>query len=200
MTGLRVISEDAGSGDAAAGPAAAATGAVRPIRTADEVAAELDILEDWLGLEVDSALASAMAAQRDAEALGDVELVQRARLALADMWERKGESTSCVRILWEVNRWAAEHDCRSLLARSHLPARPGSSRPRRHGGLPGALRSARSNCSTRPRPARRRAFYLAKLADALGWNGSFDAARERYRQAERLAIDQPATSNGTCWC
>ena len=29
-----------------------------------------------------------------------------------------------------------------------------------------------------------------KLADALKWNGSMAAARERYRQAERLATDR----------
>src|SRR5438874_920554 len=36
-------------------------------------------------------------------------------------------------------------------------------------------------------PARLRAHCLRGLADALKWNGSMDAARERYRQAEQVA-------------
>ena len=170
------------------GLSAVATGAVRPMRTADEVAVELDKLEDWLGLDVDSALAGAVAAQRDAEALGDPELIQRARLALADVWDRKGEVASGVRILWDVNRWAAEHDCRSLLSRSHLLL---ARAYYNLGDLAACLEH--SVCSVElldeDTPTYRRAFYLAKLADALGWNGSFDAARERYRQAERLAVE-----------
>ena len=39
---------------------------------------------------------------------------------------------------------------------------------------------------------RKRALHLTRLADALKATGSVDAARERYRQAEQLAVDDDA--------
>jgi diguanylate cyclase (GGDEF)-like protein len=167
-------------------PGAAAAVDAR-LRTAEQVAAELEILEDWLGLDVDATLTTALEVERAAEAIGDPELTHRARLVLVDVWDRKGELPSAVHVLAEVNRWAAEHGSRALLARTHLLlARVYYDLGDMESCLEHSVLAVETQDETTP--PRRRAFYLTKLADALGWNGSFDAARERYRQAERLAM------------
>jgi diguanylate cyclase (GGDEF)-like protein len=177
-------------GRSGAAPVVDVAGAAAAVarRSPAEVSADLEELEDWLGYRVDAARESALRAMRAAEAFGDPELIQRARLVLADIREREGELSSGVQTVWEVNRWAAEHGSRALLAHSHvLLARIYYNL----GDMAGCLEH--SVCSVEllddTTPARRRAFYLAKLADALGWNGSFDAARERYQQAQRYAAE-----------
>jgi len=156
-------------------------------RNAAELAAVLDGGEDDLeiGCDADATLAVAARVEQAADALGEVELTMRARLLRADMAGRKGQPTA-VRLLWEVNRWAAAHQCRPLLARSHLLlsrayANLGDMAVR----LEHAVYAVESLAPDAP--PHTRAFHLMKLADALKWNGSIDAARQRYAQAEKLA-------------
>ena len=111
---------------------------------------------------------------------------ERARLLQADMQERGGQTTRSVTLLWDVHAWATANDCRPVLARSHLLL----ARTQRNLGdmaacLEHAIRAAEH--LDEDAPPGRRVFYLVKLADALGWTGSFGAARERYRQAEQIA-------------
>src|SRR5439155_1075768 len=108
-------------------------------------------------------------------------------LLRADMLDRLGETQRAVRMLWAVHGWAAERDCRPVLARSHLLL---SRTHHNLGDMSACLEHAVSAVEYlgEDAPPDRRAHYVAKLADALGWAGSFDAARERYRQAERLAV------------
>ena len=103
------------------------------------------------------------------------------------MLDRLGETRRAVRILWAAHGWATERDCRPVLARSHLLL---SRTHHNLGDMSACLEHAVSAVEYlgEDAPPDRRAHYVAKLADALGWAGSFDAARERYRQAERLAV------------
>jgi diguanylate cyclase (GGDEF)-like protein len=156
-------------------------------RAVSEVAAALDVVEGDLGRNLDTAFAVTVEAEAAADALGDEELTMRARLVRADISERKGYPTRVIGTLWTVNRWAADHDCRPLLARSHtLLARA----YRNMGDVSAYLDHAVSavEASGPDAPAHIRATCLRLLGDALKWNGSMDAARERYRQAEQVAI------------
>jgi diguanylate cyclase (GGDEF)-like protein len=155
-------------------------------RTAAEVAAALDVVEGDLGRDLDTSLAVTVEAEAAAGAFGDEELAMRARLLKADISERKGYPARVVDTLWTVNRWAADHDCRPLLVRSHLLL---ARTYRNLGGLSAYLDHAVSavEASGPDAPADIRARCLRVLADALKWNGSRDAARERYRQAEQVA-------------
>jgi hypothetical protein len=89
-------------------------------RTAAEVAAALDVVEGDLGRDLDRSFAVTVEAEAAAAAFGDEELAMRARLLKADISERKGYPARVVDALRTVNRWAADHDCRPLLARSHV--------------------------------------------------------------------------------
>src|SRR4051812_30658755 len=87
----------------------------------DDLAVGLEALEySKPGLDVETALASAIGFERAAEALGDDPLQQRARLVQADMYERLGQIPTAYRMLMEVNRWADGNVCRPVQARSHL--------------------------------------------------------------------------------
>jgi diguanylate cyclase (GGDEF)-like protein len=151
------------------------------------VAAALDAVEADLGRNLDTLLAVTVEAEAAAEAFGDEELAMRARLLQANISLRKGHPAGVAGTLRTVNRWAAEHDCRPLLARSHLLL---SLICRDLGDMPAYLDHAVSavEASSRDVPADVRARCLGCLADALQWNGSMDAARERFRQAEQVAL------------
>ncbi|HCT80552.1 MAG TPA: GGDEF domain-containing protein [Micromonosporaceae bacterium] len=154
----------------------------------EELATRLDAAEDNLemGCDADEAHAIAVKIEAAAEAIGAADLSMRARMLQADMSERMGQPAAVAQVLWEVNRWASEHDSQSLLARSHLLL----ARTYFHLGdmavyLDHAVCAVEALESSAP--SHTRAYHLMKLADALKWNGSMDAARERYRQAERIA-------------
>jgi diguanylate cyclase (GGDEF)-like protein len=156
------------------------------LRTAPEVAAALDAVEADLSRNLDALLAITVEAEAAAEAFGEEELAMRARLLQADISTRKGYPARVADTLRTVNRWAADHDRRPLLARSHLLL------ARIYldvGDLSSYLDHAVSavEASSRDVPVDLRARCLRALADALKWNGSMDAARERYRQAEQVA-------------
>ena len=168
-------------------PVPACAPAAAPGWSAERLAAQLDVLENQRDRDVEEVLAEGVALQRAAEAIPDPALARRAELLQADMLDRLGETQRAVRMLWAVHGWAAERDCRPVLARSHLLL---SRTHHNLGDMSACLEHAVSAVEYlgEDAPPDRRAHYVAKLADALGWAGSFDAARERYRQAERLAV------------
>jgi diguanylate cyclase (GGDEF)-like protein len=157
-----------------------------PVR-AEAMAAELDVVEERLNrVDPEATMARAVAIERAAEALGERELWQRARLLQADLRERRGDGATAIRTIWEINAWAAEHACRPLLLRTHyLLARTFSNLGDLAACLEHGVMAVELLDDTTPPGTR--AHCLVKLADALGWNCSFDAARERYRQAEQVA-------------
>jgi diguanylate cyclase (GGDEF)-like protein len=169
-------------------PASALTvDAGRPRPTPAALLARLEVFEDGRMRDVEEVLAAAVEIEHAAEAVGDPVIELRARLLQADMLERKGETRQGVRTLWDIHAWAVTNDCRPLLARTHLLL------ARTHSNLGDMAACLDHSVSAveyldEHAPPSKRAFYLVKLADALGWTGSFDAARERYRQAEQLAL------------
>src|SRR4051794_41722240 len=111
----------------------------------------------------------------------------RARLLKANMWMRRGDRLGfAVREMWEVNRWAAEHDRRPLLARTHLLLAatfhtlgdPGDC-------LEHALLAVELLDDTASAYAQ--GWHRGKLADALAWSGSAEAARGRDPQGRERA-------------
>ena len=157
------------------------------MRRPDELATELNELEDPLGFDIDVILAKAAEIEQAAEAQGNAELRLRARLLQADMWQRQGQDAAVARVLREVNAYTAEHDRGALRARSdRLSARIYYTL----GDMAACLEYAISAVQhlEDAASARTRAAYLMALAGALNATGSFDKARERYRQAERFAV------------
>ncbi|MFC4059330.1 diguanylate cyclase [Planomonospora corallina] len=150
------------------------------------MAAELQSMEIKIGHDLETAFDRAVALEQAAEALGDTVLALRAKLVQVDVQTRWGELSSVIPVMWQANQWAAENDCRPLLARSHLLM----ARAYRDLGDPASSleHTVRSmEALDEHTPPRVRLTHLMRLADALGETGSVDAARERYRQAERLA-------------
>lgn len=155
--------------------------------TVDGLAAELTELEDKSGYDIDAALDRALVIERQAVQLGAFDLVMRARLVQADVWERRGDLAHAAKMMWQVNQWAVDHDSSSVRARSHLLL------ARAHRSL-GDIAAALDHmvCALEhldeSEPAEVKATYLVKLADVLNQAGNLQAAAERYQQAERLAI------------
>jgi diguanylate cyclase (GGDEF)-like protein len=155
--------------------------------TEAELTGELEALEDDLNRSVDEVLARAVEIKRAAEALGGDALILRARLLEADIWGRTGGITDAAKVLWEINKWATAHDHRPLRMRTHrLLARTYFTL----GDLPACLDHAvfAMELLDDDAPPVKRAVYLMVLASALSQNGSYDAARDRFQQAERMAV------------
>src|SRR5437879_5314325 len=91
----------------------------RPVRTVTRLATQLDAIEVLGPQDLDAAFEVAVRLEEEARAASAVDLQLRARLVQAAVRGRRGETAECGRILHDVNRWAAEHDHRYLLARSH---------------------------------------------------------------------------------
>jgi diguanylate cyclase (GGDEF)-like protein len=142
-------------------------------------------LEYHRAVDVDARLDGAAQAERDADHLGDEELKMRARLVRADMLQRGGRTSEGAAIATEVNRWAREHESPPLLARSHLVL---SSICEGIGDGPACLDHALRavELMDESTPPRARANFLTRLGDALAVDGSFDAARQRYREAQAI--------------
>ena len=178
--------ERAGQEPVLQAPAHAVSAAGAATRTAEQLAAELDDLEDDLAYDVEAWLPRAARIEQEVGGLGDVELRLRARLVQADAWQRGGQTLAAMPVVLEAHAWASKHDRRCLLARTHLLL----SRMHRSVGDP-ATSLEHAVCAVElldeHTPAHRRVDYLTKLGDALSCAGSFDAAAERYTQAERLA-------------
>lgn len=155
---------------------------------ADEIARALDVLDDLRGNDLVAMLDRAVELEQAARALGNVELMWRARLVRADVAERQGQLAEATRIMWRVHDYATAHDRRRLLARSHL-------------GLSWAFRDIGDHASYLEHsvkalealdddaPPSMRAHYVMRLADALDESGSTEEARARFTQAEQLAIE-----------
>jgi diguanylate cyclase (GGDEF)-like protein len=155
---------------------------------AAEIARALDVLDDQRGNDLVAMLARAVELEQAARALGNVELLWRARLVRADVFERQGRLAEATRIMWQVHDYATDHDRARLLARSHL-------------GLSWAFRDIGDHASYLEHsvkaldaldddaPPSMRAHYVMRLADALDESGSIEEARARYTQAEQLAVE-----------
>jgi diguanylate cyclase (GGDEF)-like protein len=151
------------------------------------LATELDQFEARPGYDVDAVLARAAEIDDEAGSLGATTLQMRARLVRGDMLDRAGEVAAGARLVMEVNRWAAENDERRLLSRSHLLL---STTFHNLGDPAACLEHAVRAISALDDGAapETKAQYLVTLANALGWTGSFDEARDRYREAEQLLV------------
>lgn len=155
---------------------------------AAEISRALDVLDDQRGNDLVAMLARAVELEQAARAIGDVELVWRARLVRADVFERQGRLAEATRIMWQVHDHATDHGRARLLARSHL-------------GLSWAFRDIGDHASYLEHsvkaldaldddaPPSVRAHYVMRLADALDESGSIEEARARYTQAEQLAVE-----------
>jgi two-component system cell cycle response regulator len=151
----------------------------------DRIAAHIEALEYDRATGVQTRLEAARELERDADALGATGLVMRARLVRADMLHRAGQTAVGASLAQEVNGWASRTTDRALMARSHLVL---SSLYEGIGDSAACLEHALNALelvdeSTSPR---NRGNYLLRLADALAFDGSFDSARGRYREAQRV--------------
>jgi GGDEF domain-containing protein len=147
----------------------------------------LDDLEHDRATQVQHRLRVAFRTEAEARLIGATDLEMRARLIQADMLQRTGQTTTAAAMATEVNRWAREHGPRPLLARSHLILAAifenvGDSAT----CLDHALRALELlDDTTLPRT---RGNFMARLADAFALIGSFDSARQRYREAEKIFV------------
>ncbi|WP_328471208.1 diguanylate cyclase [Actinoplanes sp. NBC_00393] len=153
-----------------------------------EVAAELDDLENHEGHDVAALLARATAVLDAAERLGDVVLGHRARLVQADMRRREGDVDHAARVFISTHQWARRHDCRPLLARSHFHLALTFHYLGDHAASLEHALNAVELLGDDESPGLR-IIHLIRLANSLAENGSTDEARERYRQAERIAVE-----------
>jgi hypothetical protein len=153
-----------------------APAATRGTTTRAQMSARLAPFEHDNKMDIEAASAAAAEVEKAAQAAGEIDLVMRARLVQADIADRKGQCTAAVPMIWAVNRWALETQNHALLAQSHgLLARCFRSL-----GDPAAFLEhsvAAVETLDDAAPPLVRVYYLIRLADALGDNGSFDAAR-----------------------
>lgn len=149
-------------------------------------------LEDRFVYDIEATLAAAEALAEQAAHLGETGLWMRARLAQANMWRRSGDIAGAARVCWEVNAWAREHGDRPLLARSHNQL---SSVYHTLGDAAAGLGHSVDAVGhlDDDSPPRARAAYLMRLGDDLAIDGSIDAARQRYGQAERVTANSGDT-------
>jgi diguanylate cyclase (GGDEF)-like protein len=154
----------------------------------DRAATQLAELEDQIFWDIEATIAAATELEEAAAEHGDTVSLMRARLVRANMWMRSGANlAAAVREMWDVNQWAVENDRPAVLARSHLLLAATFHTIGDPGGcLEHALLAVETLDDTASPYAQ--IWHRVKLADALAWSGSSDAARERYQQAEKLAI------------
>src|SRR3954452_13107976 len=149
------------------------------------LAAALDRLESLSRFERDGVEDGAQRAAAAARELGRPELELRARLIGGDLLRRHGDVAAAGRIAQAVQRWAAEHGARHLLARSSFVL---AAVFQELGDVSLALEHAvRSvdllDAGSSPTM---RIDHLSRLADCLGLDGD-EAAQERYEEVLRLA-------------
>jgi two-component system, cell cycle response regulator len=182
---------DVGAGPLPALPAprtAAMDDGLAVVPEAALLAAAVDELETLSRFDFDRAGRRAEDAVAAARELGLAELELRAQLVQADMVRRRGNVAEAGRTAQEVRRWAAEHQCPHLLARSHFLL---AAVFQELGDLSLALEHAVHAVDLLAEDAlpALRIDHLARLADCLGLQGDL-GARERYaevlQQAERL--------------
>ncbi|MEV6304366.1 GGDEF domain-containing protein [Actinoplanes sp. NPDC051861] len=153
-----------------------------------DLAAELHDLENHEGHDVTVILERATAAAVEADRIGDVVLGHRARLVQADMRRRVGDVDHAARVFLATHRWAERHECRPLLGRTHFHlALTYHYLGDQAASLEHALNAV--DLLDADAPAGLRIIVLIRLANSLAEIGSYDQARERYRQAEQIAVD-----------
>ena len=148
----------------------------------------LDDLEYHRATDVQERLDGARLAEAEARQIDATDLAMRARLVQADMLESQGDWPPAAAIALDVNRWARDNGQTLLLARSHIVLAAifddiGDSAACLENSL---LAVELSDEST---PPRTRADYLARLADAFAATGSFDSARQRYRESQAIFLE-----------
>jgi diguanylate cyclase (GGDEF)-like protein len=153
---------------------------------AEQLSAALLAIEDQFAWDTTRTLEIAVDLEDRANALGDEELVMRARLCQANMWMRQGDIGATVRRIWELDQWAREHGAGLVQARANLVW----ANAHRFLGDPGAclehsLLAVELLDDTATPHAQ--AWHRGKLADALGQAGSMEAARAHYAQAVQTA-------------
>ncbi|GLW35806.1 tetratricopeptide repeat-containing diguanylate cyclase [Actinoplanes regularis] len=154
--------------------------------SAAELSAALLMLEDPTPGDPDAGYDVAVELERQAVALGDDDLIARARFVRAVMLQRTGEIARAARQLHEVQHWAVEHDDRRLQARTHLGL---ANIERLSGNTAKCLEHSLSAVELLDETAtpHMQIWHRSTLADALAENGDMAAARPRFRQAEALA-------------
>lgn len=155
--------------------------------TGSGLADDLAALETYQGQDIAAGLAHASAIEAAAARDGDEELAYRARLVRAELTQRNGDVGSAAREFLTVHRWAQEHGRSAVRARSHFHL---SLTHHYLGDRETSLEHAIASVELleRDAPPGLRVMYLIRLANTLVESGAADAARERYRQAESLAV------------
>ncbi len=133
--------------------------------------------------------------EQEARALGLAEMEARARLLRARALGARNETTAAAGLLWEVNDWASAHEHTAVLGESHrelvwiyhVLGDPAAA-------LDHAVRATELLGDTAPSPLR--VQYLGTLGLALGWVRSFDAARERFAEAEQILASDDVPAEG----
>jgi len=153
----------------------------------ERLSAALLAIEDQIVWDAGAMLESAIELERQAVELGDETLVARARLCQTNMMMRQGNVAGAARQIYELHEWAVERGESRLHARAHLVW---ASIHRLLGDAAKCLEHSVSSVELldETATAHMQVWHRAKLADALGFADSMDAARQRYAQAEELAI------------
>ncbi|MFG1995717.1 diguanylate cyclase [Actinoplanes sp. NPDC048988] len=155
---------------------------------AKSLSAALLELEDEINWDAEAMLDRAVRLERQARLLGNELLATRARLSQANLRMRAGDVAGAAQRIWKVHQWAVDNGARQLTARTHLVW----SNIHRHLGDPAqCLEHAVLSVELLDETAtdHMRVWHRVKLADALAFSHSIDAARYRFEQAERLAIE-----------
>ncbi|WP_324277919.1 GGDEF domain-containing protein [Blastococcus brunescens] len=157
-----------------------------PVSHAPDLTASIGELENLSRFDGDDVDAGAELATAAAEELGRTDLALRARLVQADLLRRRGDVAEAGRRAQEIQRWAAAHDARHLLARSHFVL---TAVFQELGDLSLALEHAVRAVDLLAEDAgpAARIDHHARLADCLGLSGDAVAARERYDHVLGLA-------------
>jgi diguanylate cyclase (GGDEF)-like protein len=155
---------------------------------AQRLSAALLAIEDQIVWDARAMLESAIELERQAVELGAETLVARARLCQANMLMRNGDIAGAARQIYDLHEWAVERGERRLHARVHLVW---ANIHRLLGDAAKCLEHSLSSVEQLDETAtpHMQVWHRAKLADALGYADSMDAARLRYAQAEELAIE-----------
>ena len=158
------------------------------VKDAERLSAALLAIEDEIVWDADAILDAATELERRAVELGDETLVSRARLCQTNMLMRKGDTRGAARQIFDLHEWAVEHHESRLHARVHLVW---ATIHRLLGDAAKCLEHSLSSVELLDETAtpHMQVWHLAKLADALGFADSSEAARLRYAQAEELAIE-----------
>jgi diguanylate cyclase (GGDEF)-like protein len=149
------------------------------------LAAAVGELESLSRFDRDDIAGRAERAVATAQELGLTDLALRASLVQADLLRRRGNVAEAGRKAQEIQRWAADHDSRHLLARTHFVL---TAVFQELGDLSLALEHAVRAVELLDENAvpEARIDHLARLADCLALNGDL-AARDRYDHVLRLA-------------